>query len=51
MAQKFINAYIRAVRDYNDAFKGGRLAGPNAEEIIAILTEYTEIKDPKPIAT
>jgi NitT/TauT family transport system substrate-binding protein len=45
LAQKFYNAYIRAVRDYNDAISNGRLAGPNADEIISILTEYTEIKD------
>ena len=45
-AHKFLRAYLRAVRDYNDALKGGRIAGPNADEIIAILTEYTAIKDP-----
>ncbi|MEP7206409.1 MAG: ABC transporter substrate-binding protein [Casimicrobiaceae bacterium] len=45
--RKFMKAYIRAVRDYNDALKGGKLAGPNAQEIIKILTEYTNIKDPK----
>src|SRR5207247_10269722 len=45
VAQKFLNAYIRAVRDYNDAIKDGRIAGPNADEIISILTESTEIKD------
>jgi NitT/TauT family transport system substrate-binding protein len=45
VAQKFIKAYIRAVRDYNDAILGTKLAGPNAEEIISILTESTEIKD------
>lgn len=45
-AKKFMRAYIKAVRDYNDALKDGKLAGPNAEEIIAILTEYTNIKDP-----
>jgi len=47
VALKFMRAYIRAVRDYNDALKDGRLAGPNAEEVIAALTEYTFIKDPK----
>ena len=47
VAQKFMNAYLRALRDYNDALKGGRLAGPGAEEVIAILNEYTRIKDPK----
>lgn len=45
-AKAFMRAYIRAVRDYNDALSGGRLAGPNADEVIAILTEYTPIKDP-----
>jgi NitT/TauT family transport system substrate-binding protein len=47
VAQKFMNAYLRALRDYNDALKGGRLAGPAAQEVIAILNEYTRIKDPK----
>ena len=45
-ARKFLRAYIRAVRDYNDALKDGRLAGANADEIVAILTEYTAVKDP-----
>jgi NitT/TauT family transport system substrate-binding protein len=45
VAQKFMNAYIRALRDYSNALKDGRLAGPNADEIISILTEYTEVKD------
>ncbi len=47
VAKKFMRAYIRGVRDYNDALKDGKLAGPNAAEIIAILTEYTSIKDPE----
>ena len=46
-AQKFMKAYIHAVRDYNNALKGARLAGPNADEILSILTEYTNIKDRK----
>lgn len=46
-AQKFMVAYLRAVRDYNDALKNGRLAGPNADEILSILTQYTKIKDRK----
>ncbi|MDB5764653.1 MAG: tauA [Herminiimonas sp.] len=45
-AKRFMRAYLRAVRDYNDALKDGRIAGPNAPEVIAILTEYTNIKDP-----
>jgi NitT/TauT family transport system substrate-binding protein len=47
VAQKFMNAYIRAVRDYNNALHNGKLAGPNADEILSILTEYTNIKDRK----
>jgi NitT/TauT family transport system substrate-binding protein len=46
LAEKFMRAYIRAIRLYNDALLNGRIAGPNAAEIISILTEYTPIKDP-----
>lgn len=45
-ARRFMRAYIRAVRDYNDALSNGKIAGPNAEEVISILTEYTKVKDP-----
>jgi NitT/TauT family transport system substrate-binding protein len=45
-ARGFMRAYLRAVRDYNDALKDGKIAGPRANEVIAILTEYTAIKDP-----
>ena len=45
-ARRFMRAYLRAIRDYNDALKDGKIAGPNAAEVIAILTEYTSIKDP-----
>jgi NitT/TauT family transport system substrate-binding protein len=47
VAQKFMRAYIKAVREYNDALKDGKIAGPNAEEVISILSEYTFIKDPQ----
>jgi NitT/TauT family transport system substrate-binding protein len=46
-ALKFMRAYIRAVREYNDALEGGHIAGPNADEVIAILSEFTFIKDRK----
>ncbi len=46
LAKKFMRAYIRAARDYNDALKDGKLTGPDAEKIIAILNEKTSIKDP-----
>jgi NitT/TauT family transport system substrate-binding protein len=45
-ARHFMRAYLKAARDYNDALKDGKIAGRNAEGIIAILTEYTHIKDP-----
>ena len=40
-----MRSYVRAVRDYNDALKDGRIAGPDADEVIATLTEHTFIKD------
>jgi NitT/TauT family transport system substrate-binding protein len=45
VAERFMRAYIRGVRLYNDALKDGRLAGPKADEVIAILVKYTTIKD------
>jgi NitT/TauT family transport system substrate-binding protein len=47
LALKFMRAYIKAVREYNDALNGGKIAGRNADEVISILTEYTFIKDPQ----
>ena len=46
IAHKFMRAYVKAVRDYNDALRDGRIAGPNADEVIATLVEHTFIKDP-----
>jgi NitT/TauT family transport system substrate-binding protein len=43
---RFMRAYIKGVRYYNDALKGGKLAGPTANDVIAILTEGTIYKDP-----
>jgi len=31
-AERFMRAYLRGVRMYNDALKDGRLAGPKANE-------------------
>jgi NitT/TauT family transport system substrate-binding protein len=44
VAKRFMRAYIRAVRFYNDALRNGRLDGPTADEVIAILSEATPIK-------
>jgi NitT/TauT family transport system substrate-binding protein len=43
-ARQFMRAYLRAVRFYNGALKNGRLEGPNADAVIAILSEATPIK-------
>ena len=46
-ARKFMRAYIRGARDYNDAFDAnGKLTGPAADEVVDILVASTEIKDP-----
>lgn len=43
---RFMRAYLRGVRYYQDALKGGKLAGPNASDVIAIMTAATTLKDP-----
>lgn len=44
LATRFMRAYLRAARFYNGALRDGRFAGPNANEVIAILTRSTAIK-------
>jgi NitT/TauT family transport system substrate-binding protein len=46
LAQKFMIAYLKGARFYNDALKGGKFAGPNAAEVIAILARDSNVKDP-----
>jgi NitT/TauT family transport system substrate-binding protein len=45
VAQKFMIAFLKGARVYNDALKGGHLAGPAASEVIDILVKNTNIKD------
>ena len=45
-AVAFMRGFLKGTRDYTDAIEKGRLTGPGAEAIIAILTEYSLIKDP-----
>ncbi len=45
VAKRFMVAYIKAARFYNDALKGGHFAGPNAKELIDILIADTNVKD------
>jgi len=47
VAEAFMRAYLRAIRDYNDALGEGGFTGPNADAVIAALTEYTAITDPE----
>lgn len=46
-ALRFMRAFLRGTRDYNDAVKAGKLAGPGAEGVIAVLTEYSVFKNPE----
>jgi NitT/TauT family transport system substrate-binding protein len=45
-ARKFMKALVRGMRFYNDSLHDGKIAGPNADEVVAILVEYSHIKDP-----
>jgi NitT/TauT family transport system substrate-binding protein len=45
VAVRFMRAYLRGVRFYNRALRNSRLAGETAEEVIDIMTEYSNIKD------
>jgi NitT/TauT family transport system substrate-binding protein len=45
-ADKFMIALVKAMRFYDDALKGGHIAGPNADAVINILVKYSFIKDP-----
>jgi NitT/TauT family transport system substrate-binding protein len=45
VAERFMRAYLRGIRLYNDALKDGKLAGPAADKIIPVFTKYTSTKD------
>lgn len=45
IGQRFMQAWIRAVRFYNDALADGRLRGKNAKDVIDALVDFTDIKD------
>jgi NitT/TauT family transport system substrate-binding protein len=42
-AKRFMTAYVRALRYYNDALKGGHLAGPTSADVVAILSEALKV--------
>ncbi len=45
VARRVTRAYIRGLRDYVDALKGARLAGPGADEVVDIIARYSTVKD------
>lgn len=48
VALKFMRALIRGARDHNDGLDAkGMFTGPKGDAIIAILNEYTPVKDPQ----
>jgi NitT/TauT family transport system substrate-binding protein len=51
VARRFMKAYLQGVRDFNAAIVNGRLTGPGAEQMIAILAKYSIIKDPETLRT
>jgi hypothetical protein len=46
LATRFLKAYLRGVRDHNDSLVDGKFAGPKGDAVVAILTEYSLVKDP-----
>lgn len=47
VAKRFMLAYVKGVRYYYDALKDGHFAGPNAKDVVAILQQYSNVKDPE----
>jgi NitT/TauT family transport system substrate-binding protein len=39
VAEKFMRAWLRGVRTYNDALKGGKIAGAGADEVVATMAK------------
>lgn len=44
-AQGFMRAYVKGLRFYHESLKDGRIAGPNAAQVIDILVKNTGIAD------
>jgi NitT/TauT family transport system substrate-binding protein len=45
VAKRFMRAFIKAMRFYDAALADGGLKGPNADEVIDILIEFTPLKE------
>ena len=46
VARRFFIGYLRGLRYYHDALKDGKLAGPTADDVIAILQAEIKLPDP-----
>ena len=46
VAKRFMVAYVRALRYYSDALANGHIAGPNAPDVLAILSANLKVDDP-----
>ena len=44
VADKFMRAWLRGVRTYNDTIKGGRIAGPSADEVVQTMAKNFNMK-------
>lgn len=45
VAHRFMVAYLRGVRTYMNALKGGSISGPNANEVIASIVKHSNTKN------
>ena len=45
VAERFMIAYVRALRFYNGALADGKLAGPNSDRVVNILVKDTKLKN------
>lgn len=46
VAERFMIAYLKAARVYNDATAGGKFAGKGADQVIQTIMRSTGLKDP-----
>ncbi|WP_439358530.1 ABC transporter substrate-binding protein [Bradyrhizobium sp. DASA03007] len=46
VAERFMVAYLKAARVYNDATAGGKFAGKGADKVIQTIMKSTGLKDP-----
>jgi NitT/TauT family transport system substrate-binding protein len=44
VADRFMRAWLRGVRSYNDAIKGGKIAGPGADEVVQTMAKSFNMK-------